>query len=268
MGDVDMNLPHHLVALKTFVDAYENPTHLAGGRQPLYYFRTQRGSQLQHPGLPDMALEFEQAALEEMESMGIIDIDYSGDVWQVTPAPLGRSLLEQSERLAVTDPVADTATFLTAVQEQFAADNKLSWPAVRPVLAALRRYWENGGFSPHGVALRALIQALPEEHMPMFVATIESLIASEYLTEGSDLVVAGVVAEVGFTQHAFAVLDGWPGAAPDELVRNLLAILDAAAVHEPDPVRKRLLGRTGESVRELGVATFSEVLAKVITGGT
>jgi hypothetical protein len=262
-------MPDHIVALRTFIDAYENPEYLDGGHEPLYFFRSIGDCQLQHPGLPDGVLEFEEAALEEMGAMGLIDIDDSGNVWRVTPAALGRALLAESDRFAVAEPpVADLAPFLHAVEEQFKSENRLAWPAVRPVLLAMRRYWEDGGFSAHGVATRALVAALPERRMPMFVATMDSLIASDYLTSDSNLVVSGVVSEVRFAPRAHAVLDGWPGAEPDELVKNLLAVLESAATREQDPDRKRLLRRAMEAVKELGISTASEVLAKVITGGT
>jgi hypothetical protein len=64
-----------------------------------------------------------------------------------------------------------------------------------------------------------------------------------------------------------AVLDGWPGAAPAELVENLLAVLIEQAQGEADVTRKRRLERLIEAVKELGVSTASEVISKVITGG-
>jgi tellurite resistance protein len=74
-------------------------------------------------------------------------------------------------------------------------------------------------------------------------------------------------AELVLTERALEVLDGWPGAAPEDLVENLLAVLVAEAKDETDPARKRKLETLIDSVREVGVAITSEVLAKVLTGG-
>jgi hypothetical protein len=156
---------------------------------------------------------------------------------------------------------------LDAVATQAGTSSKLAWPAVRPVLAALRAYWEAGGFSPHGVALPAIFAALPEEHEGLFVATVRALVGGDYLLRMTDLSANDMPAEVAFSDRAHAVLDGWPGAAPEELVENLLAVLAATAATEADPARKRRLEGFAETVRELGVATAGDVLARAFTGG-
>ena len=103
--------------------------------------------------------------------------------------------------------------------------------------------------------------------MGLFVATVRALVAGDYLRSTTDLSALDVPLELVFTDRAHAVLDGWPGAQPDELVQNLLAVLTAAAASEPDPDKKRRFERVAETVKELGVATASEVLAKVMLGG-
>lgn len=73
--------------------------------------------------------------------------------------------------------------------------------------------------------------------------------------------------EVVLTDKAYEILDGWPGAAPEELVENLLAVIASTAASEPDPSRKRRLETLGATIRETGVAITSEVIAKVLLGG-
>jgi hypothetical protein len=69
------------------------------------------------------------------------------------------------------------------------------------------------------------------------------------------------------TEKAHAILDGWPGAAPEEVVQNLLAVIAVAAAGEPDPTRKGRLEKLGAAIGEVGVSITSEVIAKVLTGG-
>ena len=76
----------------------------------------------------------------------------------------------------------------------------------------------------------------------------------------------GLPAEVQFSEKAHTVLSGWPGASPDELVNNLLAVLTKRAAEEADPDRKRRLEGLAESVRAVGVSTVSQVLSKVLLG--
>ena len=74
-------------------------------------------------------------------------------------------------------------------------------------------------------------------------------------------------AEVAITERAHTVLDAWPGAAPDELVENILAVLAAAIATEADPVRKRRLERLAGTIKEVGVEITAEVVSKVLLGG-
>ena len=73
-------------------------------------------------------------------------------------------------------------------------------------------------------------------------------------------------AEVEITDRTRAVLDGWPGATPDELVENVLAVLAEEEASETDPVRKSRLKQMAETVKEVGVSTAGEVLARVLMG--
>ena len=121
-----------------------------------------------------------------------------------------------------------------------------------------------------------MVEALPDDQAALFAATIRALVADEYLlaTYGLRAVVTTdlgeslqLPAEVALTGRAHAVLDGWPGAGPDELVENLLAVLVKQAAEEPDPARKRRLESFVETIREIGVTTVGDVLSRVLTGG-
>jgi hypothetical protein len=101
----------------------------------------------------------------------------------------------------------------------------------------------------------------------MFGATIRGLVAGGYLGGRPGLEVNDMPAEVFLTDRAHAVIDSWPGATPDQIVENLLAVLAEQAEHEPDPAKKKRLAQFGEIVKELGVSTASEVLTKVMLGG-
>ncbi len=144
-------------------------------------------------------------------------------------------------------------------------DNKLSWPAVRPVLIALRDYWEAGGFSPNGIQLPAVVNVF-DEHEGLFIATVRALVAGDYLRAAGDVLVLHTPAEVHLTDRARSAIDGWPGAAPEELVESLLSVLLTSAATEPDPAKKRRFERVAETIKELGVSTASEVIAKVLVG--
>lgn len=268
--------PNELDVLRAFVAAHAQPHPNTGGREPIMYLRHIGGSSLQHHALDERPSGVDEALLEEMHTKGLISIDYREHNWNVTPTSFGRSVVEEDDRIRSRDPVADIEPLLEAVSFQTHAENPLAWPAVRPVLAALRSYWQKGGFSQHGIQLLALREALPDEYGALFAATIQALVDGGYLTQTG--VLGGVIAddggrvsrfpgEVTITEKAHTILDGWPGAAPEELVENLLAVIAVAAADEPDPTRKRRLEKLGETIREVGVSITSEVIAKVVTGG-
>ena len=225
------------------------------------------GSHLQHHGFPESGPPaVDDALLEELHLHGAIDIDYREHTWLLTPTAQARELVAAHDRLMNEEPAADLQPLLEAVDTQAQASNKLGWAAVRPVLAALRDYWEAGGFSSHGIQLVAVVKPLPEKHEAMFVATIRAFIKGGYLDTTTDLFISDLPGAVVLTERAHTVLDGWPGASPDELVNNLLAVLTAAAAEEPDPARKRRLEKFAETVKDVGVSTAGEVLAKVLVG--
>lgn len=118
-----------------------------------------------------------------------------------------------------------------------------------------------------GIQLRPLLVSVPDEQHGLFTATIRALIEGDYLRSPSDISVNDLPSEVALTDRARTVLEGWPGAAPEDLFQNFMAVLAERAAAEPDPSRKRRLERVSETVKELGVATASEVLAKVLAGG-
>lgn len=258
-----------LPVLTAIVELHEARHPRTGGRESIDIFRSAGGPVIQHHALEEGSplYDADDALLEELRDRGLINIDYGSRVWHVSPTTTGRETVEQHRRVTAVEPVADVAPLLAAIQAQFEAENRLGWEAVRPVLACLRRYWEDGGFSPHGIQVFALLKAVPDEHFGLFTATLQALIVSAYLEPTSSLAVDDVPAEVAFTNRVHEALDGWPGAKPDELVENLLAVLAASAQSEPDPAKKRKLERVAETIKELGIATASDMFAKVLLGG-
>jgi hypothetical protein len=268
--------PNELEVLRAFVEAHAQLDQRTGGREPIMYIRHMGGSSLQHHALSECPAGVDNALLEDMHAKGLISIDYREHNWHITPTPLGRSVIEEDARIKSRDLVGPIEPLVEALSRQAQTDNPLAWPAVRPVLAALRSYWQSGGFSQHGIQLLAVREALPGELTQLFDATIRALVDGGYLAPmgvlGGSITdesgrVSDIPGEVAITEKAHTILDGWPGAAPEELVENLLAVLAVTAAEEPDPSRKRRLQQLGETIREVGVSVTSEVLAKVITGG-
>jgi hypothetical protein len=205
--------------------------------------------------------------LEELHSQGLVSIEYNENTWSITPTKLARQLEDELERAYDEQPKADLTALVDALERQRGAENKLAWSAVRPVLTALRRYWEDAGFPAEGIGIMPLLAAVPDGTEGQLRATIRSLIGSGYLASAADIELQDVSAFVAVTERTHAVLDGWPGATSQELVENLLAVLTERAAREPDGDKRRRLERVRDTVRELGVSTASEVLAKVLTGG-
>jgi hypothetical protein len=265
--------PDALPVLRALVDAHAQPDPRTGKREPIWYFRYDQGDSMQHHALPSPQPEVDDALLEELHAAGLLNIEWERQEWKLTPTVEARNLLEQHDRVANAELVASVDGLKNAVATQLDSPNRLQWPAVRPVLAALRRYWEDGGFSEHGIQLGPIHEALPDEQGGLFAATVRALVEGGYLRSTSArattrLEAAGrMPAEVVVTDHAFRVLDGWPGASPEELFENLLAVLVTEAQEETDPARKRKLEKLTETVREVGVSITSEILKRVILGG-
>jgi hypothetical protein len=252
--------------MRVLVEAHAVPHPNTNSREPVLYLRYLGGADLQHHALAEN-VRADETVLEELHREGWLDIDYRDHEWHIVPTPTGRRVIEQHDRVTKLEPLADVSSIVDAVSTQFDSENKLGWPAVRPVLLSLRGYWEAAGFSPHGIQLPAVLVALPEEHLPLFVATVRALVSGDYLRGTTSLLTHELPAEVALTDRAHVVVDGWPGAPPDELAENLLAVLENSATVETDPVRRRRLQRLAETVREVGVSTAGEVLAKVMLGG-
>jgi hypothetical protein len=115
--------------------------------------------------------------------------------------------------------------------------------------------------------LPAVLNALPDDQSQLFAAGVRSLVKGDYLRPTTALTADGVPAEVEITEKTHTVLDGWPGASPDELFNNDLAVLAAAMASETDPVRKNRLERLMGALKEVGVEVAGEALSKVLLGG-
>jgi hypothetical protein len=169
--------PNPLDLLSAFVTAHAVPHPGTGTREPILFIQYLGGSNLQHHALPaDTEVDVDEAVLEELHGQGLVSIDYREASWSIVPAVQGRSVADEYERAQCEELVADAAPFLDAVAAQAQAENKLAWPAVRPVLAAMRAYWEAGGMSPHGIQLRPLLGVLPDDQGQLAVAAVLALV--------------------------------------------------------------------------------------------
>jgi hypothetical protein len=101
---------------------------------------------LSHHALGDEPPTVDDALMEEMHAKGLIDIDYRANNWNITPTPLGRQVVEEQERSRTDQPAGDVAVLTAAFARQSEASNPLAWPAVRPVLEALREQWKDAGY--------------------------------------------------------------------------------------------------------------------------
>lgn len=257
-----------LELLSSLVSAHARVLPDSHHRESITVFRRWGRAELQHHGFGDTEPPpADDAALEELHSQGLISIEYHQNNWSVTPTKLGRHIAEELGRAHDEQPKADLTVLAEALEHQARAENKLAWASVRPVLAALRRYWEEAGFPAEGIGTMPLLTSVPDGTEAQFQATIRSLIASGFLGAATDIELQDIPAFVAVTERTHAVLDGWPGATSQELVENLLAVLAERAATEPDGEQRRRLERVRDTVRELGVSTASEVLAKVLTGG-
>jgi hypothetical protein len=272
-GPADAGAPDMLAALRAFVAAHAVPDPRTGSRDPIMYLPFRGG--LMHPALGEDRPSVDDALIEELHDNGLISIDYGANSWQITPTSQGRRVVEEEERSRSGEPAADIAPLRAAFERQAEVPNPLAWPAVRPVLEALRAYWQESGYPAHGISLLPVADKLADSAAPAFAATIRALVASGYLDRGS---LGGTIVdddgrrsefpgEVALTDRAHAVLDGWPGASPSELVENLLAVLVRSAAEEGDPTRRRRLETVTSAIKELGVSVTSEVIAKVVAGG-
>jgi hypothetical protein len=267
-----MAAPDMLALLRAFVEAHDQPSPQTGRREAIAYFEHSGGGTLHHHGLSDPAPLVDDAVLRDLQAGGLIDVDYVGQsALEITPTPQGRRLIEEHDRVLNPRPAADTTGVLEATAAQGRSENPLGWPAVRPVLASLRAYWQEGGFSAHGVQLLPLLNALPDEQHNLFAVTMRTLIKGDYLRATTDLGAqangVSLPAEIELTERAHMVLDGWPGASPADLAENLVAVLSEELMTETDPTRKSRLTSLLETIRDVGTATAGEVLAKVLTGG-
>jgi hypothetical protein len=264
--------PDPLTILRVLVEAHAVSHPTTGDREPIWYLRTMGGTSVQHHAIKGEIPPFDEAVLQELSYEGLLDIEYLEHSWNLTPTPRARETIASLDRLDSAEAVADIGFIVTAVESQATSDSKLSWPAVRPVLAALRSYWESGGLSPYGIQLRPVFAALPEGTEPLFAATLRSLIEADYLRPTTGLSAQTSAGfnfplEVELTEKARTVVDAWPGASPSELGENFIAILSAAIASEPDPRRKGQLEKLRENAREVGVSAAGEVLAKLVMGG-
>jgi hypothetical protein len=250
--------------LQLIVEAFDEPD-ASGQREPLYHFLEFGGGGLDHHSL-EGTIPAARTDIEELARAGFIDIDY-GEMWAISPLPRGRKAVRDYAIASATELETPADAFLHAAAEQANGPNPLAWPLVRELLAGLRQYWQAVGLPSEGLKLPPLLHALPEEHGATTAAAIRSLISNRFLEARSSVTISdNVPVLVDLTPSAFEALDGWPSENPAQLYEHLIAAFTSQAEQATDPERKRRLRQVVESLREVGVATASEVLAKVITG--
>lgn len=265
-GVLDSDAPqtaaiNELAVLEAFVDAYAVPNG-HGQRRSILYVRYMGGFGLQHHGASDWP-RCDEGTIESLRRKGLISFDGKDSF---SPTQHGEAIIAQYKRGQDAALIADATPIFEAVRLQSEGDNPLAWPVVLPVLAALRDYWVAGGLSPTGIVITPLVKEIPDSLRNLLVTTVRVLGEADYLS-GGNLALLDAPVEVALTPKARAVLDGWPGAAPSDLVENLLAVLAERMRDETDPVQRNRWQSLLDVVKELGVGVTSEVLAKVLTGG-
>lgn len=257
-----------IAILQALVEAHETPHPKTGAREPVMFLKMLGGHHIQHHALDSDAVEdLDEALVEDFHSKGLVDVDYREHNLNIRTTSLAASMVDEHERVTDDSPTADLDPIFAAIREQAAVENPLGWPAVRSTLLALRGYWQDSGYPEHGIRLGPILTGIPEHDVGLFRATVRALRTGDYLDSASQLQVGGLPGEMTLTARAHAVVDGWPGASGTELAENLLAVLVDAADEENDPAEQKRLRKLADTVREVGVATAGDILARAITGG-
>ena len=96
-----------LATLRAFVSAHAQPHPTTGDREPIFYFKYLGGAELQHHALPDPPPKVDEALLEEMRDLGLLDIEYQQHDWKLTPTTEARRVVQEQDRIENRAPVAD-----------------------------------------------------------------------------------------------------------------------------------------------------------------
>ena len=260
--------------LRAFVQAHAQPHPNTRDREPLMFIQNIGGSSIEHHAI-DTSLEgVDEAFLEDMHGKGFISIDYREHSWNITPTEFGRNTVAESERVFSTDAVADVEPFQLALANQADSGNPLGRPPFAPCSRRSVDTGRRGGSpstassSPPSPRLSPMISCHSSQRP--YGSSSEAVPADRGHAcgghRGRRRPHNAPPRRIAITEKAHAVLDGWPGPRPEELVENLLAAIAVAAADEPDQARKRGLERLGETIGELGVSVTSEVIAKVADG--
>jgi hypothetical protein len=266
-GVSELNPDRTLALVTKFVDAFEVRHPSTGSREPIVFFQYMGGENLQHHAWASEDTPVVDAAeINELIYAGMLDADYHTGTMSLTPSAQARELVAVYKRAFDPAPLADTTAYVAATSQQRRASNPLSWSYVRPILQALRDYWGAAGYSAEGVYLLPLISAVDAENAGLARATIAALLRGGFLESTTPLTFNDVPAAVELAERAFEALDGWPAQDPALLFENLLAVLEAAAGDEQDEEKRRRLVVLRDTAKDLGVATVSGVLTKLVLG--
>ena len=231
------------------------------------FLRTMGGLHFQHHGFGQEAPPpFDESTLALLRDQGLIDIEYHANSQSIAPSARGEAVAAEWERLQSAEAGADTTGIMMAIEGLAQAESPTAWAGVRPVLASLRRYWVESGLSSDGILLKPVISAIPEERQQLFIATAATLVDSDYLRSAGSLTYTSIPAAVALTDRARTQLDGWPGASPEELAENLVAVITEQAQNESNSTRRRNLQAVVEALRDLGIKAASEIISKAVMG--
>jgi hypothetical protein len=273
--EVEVGTADLLVTIRALVAAHDVPDPRRGGRAPIWYLRY-HGDVMHHALEAGSKPHLDEALIDELHGAGLISLEYGGNdgnTWKLTPTGKARTILAEEDRMN-DEPAADVGPIVEALDRQAEAANPVAWPAVRLILDALSGYWRASGYPSTGVPLLAIARKLEPTRVPLFGLATRELVSGGYLARGY---LGGEIGddhgrqtsfpgEVALTEKAHTALHGWPGASPDQVVENLLAVLGEAAESESNPARKRRLEALAAAVKDVGVSVTAEVIARAVTG--
>ena len=259
-------VPNELDVLRALVTAHDQRHPRTGDREPIMFLRAMGGSHIGHHALANLPEGVDEAMLEDMHGKGLISIDYRQHNWNITPTAYARQIIDESNRINRDEPTTDLSELLRRNHNPGTGGESIALARCSPGHRRAEELLGGERILATWSAVTTCGLAIPDEQQGLFAATIRALIQGAYLAATGSLAMVmsdeGVTlgqlpGEVVVTDKAYEILDGWPGAAPEELVENLLAVIASAAASKPDPSRKRRLETLGATIRETGVAIAS-----------